>query len=96
MIHRVYHAINPTFGFGDKPSFPDDYELVATVECAGLEDVFRITNTIDSAWTNNPEVVELHPTNRSGYRSTSVGDVVVVDGTTHYCDMVGWKEVEKI
>jgi len=92
MKYRVYHAINPTFGFGKKPEFPSEYELVATVESAGIEDVFRITNHIDHDWTKNPEVIELFH-NRP--RSTSVGDVVVVDEKAHYCDMVGWKEIDE-
>jgi len=91
MKYKVYHAINPTFGFGKKPEFPSEYKLVATVECADLEDVFRITNHIDEDWTKNPEVTELFH-NRP--RSTSVGDVVIdEDGYHFYCDQVGWKEI---
>lgn len=93
MKYKVYHAINPTFGFGKQPEFPNEYELVAEVECDGVEDVFRITNHIDTNWTGNPEVIEVYKTN--GCRSTSVGDMAVdQNGKAFYCDMVGWKDVE--
>jgi len=41
----------------------------------GLEDVFRATNHIDSAWTENPGVREINKDTRK--RSTSVGDIVL-------------------
>ena len=91
MKFTVYHAKEPTFGFGEKPIFPEAYEKVAIVECEDLEDAFRATNHIDTAWTKNPEVVE---TFKARVRSTSVGDVVVnANGREFYCDMVGWTEV---
>jgi len=57
-----------------------EFEKVATVFCEDLNDVFRLTNHIDRAWTTNPNVVP------EGYehRSTSVGDVIVDD------DSVAW------
>lgn len=32
MQYKVYHAIEPTFGFGDQPEFPGDYQMVAVVD----------------------------------------------------------------
>jgi hypothetical protein len=91
MKYTVYHAVNPTFGFGEKPNFPEDYKKVAVVETNHLEEVFRITNHIDHDWTDNPEVVGLIVTTRTP-RSTSVGDVVVdEDGVAHYCAGCGWE-----
>jgi hypothetical protein len=91
MKYKVYHAKNPTFGFGDKPAFPEAYDKVATVECKGIEDVFRATNHIDSNWMTNPEVIERA---KCDCRSTSVGDVVVdEDGNKMYCAMVGWENM---
>lgn len=92
MKFTIYHAVNPTFGFGKKQSFPEAYKKVAIVESESLGDTFRITNHIEHDWTTNPEVVELFETTR--HRSTSVGDVAVDENdTAHYCDMVGWKEL---
>ena len=96
MNYKVYQANNPTFGFGTQPKFPEEYTLVATVNADGLDEVFESTNNIDKLWTQNENIVMLHklPT-PNGIRSTSVGDVVVDEaGVAHYCDMVGWKELE--
>jgi hypothetical protein len=94
MKYKVYHADEPTFGFGGKPTFPEDYTLVATVECKDEEDVFRATNHIDSDWTQNTEIVELH---EEICRSTSVGDVVVdEDNVAMYCAPVGWEDMGKV
>ena len=91
MKYKVYHAINPSFGFGIQPKFPEEYKLVAIVDCENIEDTFRVTNHIDEAWTKNPEVLEVIG---NGHRSTSVGDVVVDENKcTSYCDSFGWKEI---
>ena len=92
MQYKVYHAVEPTFGFGRTPKFPEEYKLVALVECKDLEDVFRATNHITEDWTENPEVIDLYANN---IRSTSVGDVVEDENSVfNYCDHVGWKELE--
>ena len=90
MKFEVYHAVEPTFGFGPKLVFPTDYEKVALIEAEDIGDTFRITNHIEHDWTTNPEVIKVY----GRCRSTSVGDVMVnEDGTKFYCDMVGWKEI---
>ena len=52
----------------------DLFTLVAKVECDNLDDVYRLTNSIDRPWSANPEVelMALGP-----QRSSSVGDVFV-------------------
>ena len=91
MKFKVYHAINPTFGFGDRPKYPSDYKQVAIVEAEDIEEVFRITNHIDDNWENNPEVLEVIG---NGHRSTSVGDIVVDEnGVVNRCEIVGWVKV---
>ena len=90
----IYHATNPTFGFGNYPSFPSEYEKVAAVSSENLGDTFRISNHIDASWTKNPEVIELFTKTP---RSTSVGDVVEdPEGNFHYCDSVGWKLLSEV
>jgi hypothetical protein len=56
-------------------AFGSDGELVATVATTNLEEAFRLTNTIDNSWWENPGV-EPHFVGR-GCRSTSAGDVLV-------------------
>lgn len=72
--------------------FPDDFLLVANVDTDNLEDVFRLTNHIDSAWWTNPGVHHLVES-----RSTSTGDVVVQsDGTVFVVRSMGWSKVGQV
>ena len=88
---KVYHANRPTFGMEPAPKYPDDYTLVAVVTTAGgIEDVFRLTNHIDTDWRKNKEV---SPT-PAAKRSTSVGDVVAeIGGSTLLCEGYGWSKI---
>ena len=73
---KVFHAINPRFGFtvSDNPAFnKKNYKEVATVDCENLDHVFQATNHIDHDWTTNPEVLSCN----ANVRSTSCGDVIV-------------------
>lgn len=96
MRYSVFHEKNPMFGIkwmGDaapKSVNLADFDKVAEVDCTDLEDVFRVTNNIDTDWQNNPEV----KWSVKRARSTSVGDVVITsDGKAFLCDHVGWVEV---
>ena len=84
---KVWHAKTPTFGLS-KQNFPTDYELVAEVDTDDLDIAFERTNTINRPWWENDRVKPLKQT-----RSTSVGDVVEVNGKYHLCEMAGWTEV---
>jgi hypothetical protein len=89
--YSVYHAKKPNFGFGEKLSFPQDFELVADVQAKDLEEVFRLTNHIESDWRENKEVIPAP----SAKRSTSVGDVVKeFGGDTYECASCGWEKLE--
>jgi hypothetical protein len=91
MKYKVLHSKEPNFGMGEHPVFNDEnFELVAEVECDGHGEVFRLTNTIDDVWWNNPEVKAI----KVPCRSTSVGDVVerVEDGQLFRCEGTGWTE----
>ncbi|OUM04474.1 hypothetical protein [Variovorax sp. JS1663] len=68
------------------------FELVAEVEGDDLERAFSATNHIDRDWSDNPDV-EVKTTNPR--RSTSVGDLVVRDGTTFIVDKFGFSEIQR-
>lgn len=86
---NVYHAKNPAFGFGKDGKFPEDFELIATVEAENPSEAFYLTNHINASWTKNEGIVKLYNTNP---RSTSVGDVVEDDcGMVEVCMPFGWK-----
>jgi len=95
MEAKVYHALQPNFGFKGfkaQPKWPDDYVHVATVKVPEyyanpLDWVYEQTNTIRHMWTENPSIQWCRSPQE---RSTSVGDIVIIDGTCNYCDHVGW------
>jgi hypothetical protein len=90
---QVWHAKQPTFGMGPTPAWPDDYELVAEVECDTPGEAFRLTNHIDRAWWKNPGVQVV---GEPRHRSTSVGDVVeIVDGDVLRVAGLGWEPVQE-
>ena len=92
MKWRVFHVIHPTFGFGTDPVWPTGYIEVVRLSAENAEDVFRVTNTIDSPWWKGNKgffFLVLPP-----LRSTSVGDVAVdADGRVFRFEMVGVTEV---
>ena len=77
--YAVYHTNdllamimpNASHWYEDRSS---SYTHVADV-VAPLEQVFALTNSIDYAWTKNPEVV--WHTTKAPLRSSSVGDIIV-------------------
>ena len=94
MRYEVWHSKEITSFLDPKPTFPEDYNMVAEVECEDEEDVFRATNHIDSDWTKNPEVIVCR---KNPCRSTSVGDVIVdEDGVALYCAPCGWEDMGKV
>ena len=85
-----------THGFGAKllpqvaiALLKGEYELVAHIASEDLEDAFRYTNHIETAWHKHPAAcVAPMP---GDHRSTSVGDVVVRKGRTYVVAPVGFK-----
>ena len=72
--------------------FPRDYTLVASVTGDDVEKAFELTNTIEHRWWENPGVEALFES--AGCRSTSVGDVIVMDdGRQLQCAGFGWKHI---
>lgn len=69
------------------------YEFVALVYADNLDEVFRSTNNIDSAWVDNPNVMPVSDV--EGFRSTSIGDVIVEmsTGTAYIVESVGFREL---
>ncbi len=86
----VWHV--KEWGVFESRRWPEDYECVAYVKSSNVEDCFRLTNTIDAPWYDNPEVECLKKT-----RSTSVGDVIVTpDHKIHLCMPMGWQELDDV
>ena len=88
MSVTVFHAKEPTFGFGKRAKFiPENYEKVAVVETDDLNKAHMLTNSIDFPWWENEEI-SWH----KEARSFSVGDVILSNGKYFLCEMVGWEE----
>ncbi|NOG73726.1 hypothetical protein [Roseicella sp. DB1501] len=94
----VYHDTHPTFGL-EKSEAP--IEKVADLHLAdatpvetALSHAFRLTNHVDEAWNDpahHPDFLIPAP---GPQRSTSVGDIVVVDAKRAFaCARVGWVEI---
>jgi hypothetical protein len=94
MKAEVYHAIFPTFS--EQVQKMDEYELVAIVDVTDnsdrdmLEEVFYLTNHVDGDWTDGSKV---EVKKEGGCRSTSVGDIVVIEGRHYLCQGMGWKQI---
>lgn len=89
IIHRLHGLLQPAI---DDPRWPRHYLPVALVKDIDLHEVFRLTQDGELSssvlWLPEPA------------RSTSVGDVVIVnDGRSHrcyLCENSGWKEISML
>jgi len=103
---KVYHSLpaenermyNPSWD-GDWPFGEDHYRLVAIVNIPGdvhieeaREVAFDATNSYEVAWRERAGVELAAPW---PIRSTSVGDVVVIDERAFRVEGAGWTEVTK-
>lgn len=91
MLTQIWHAKKPSFGMTPQ-SWPNDYELIAEIDSKSLEVAFEKTNTIEQPWWVNEGILGLIVHKRT--RSTSVGDVVVIDGQAHLCENAGWTHIQ--
>lgn len=80
-----------------------DYERVATMDfvaacnvfkdeiavIAALEHVYEKTNSIDHHWSENPEVMTVI----ENCRSTSVGDIIALDGVKYMVASFGFSKL---
>jgi hypothetical protein len=80
MFSLVYHR-KP-----DGKSFPSGFTLVAVVRSTKIEEVFELTNSVDSSWTDNRKVRTIKFS-----RSTTTGDVIVTPNGAFRLTDEGWK-----
>jgi hypothetical protein len=93
---EIWHARQPTFGVGEGlVHLPNDFEFVAVVNTTDLSKAFELSNTIDNEWWKN-EGVRLM-VERDGFRSTSVGDILVTrDYKAHVVMPTGFKTLKDV
>jgi len=101
MIH-VYHATpyNPSGGMRTKEGepvevndFPDAFKLVAIVDTDDLEVAWQCTNTIEKAWVLNSGLIVQPEGHDKCYRSTSMGDVCVLNGEAFVAVSMGFQSI---
>ena len=91
----VWHLNNTRdAGWAETPAaWPVGYTKVAQLEGADLDEVFRLTNSIDSPWFEAAGITRVRAGSR-GLRSSSVGDVFEVDGVGHRVAAMGFEVVK--
>jgi hypothetical protein len=80
-----------TLGYYEKARDNGQLKAVAQVQAAHIEEVYTLTNTLDEPWYLAGGPVKMLVT--GGVRSTSVGDVVLVDGAAFLCAPFGFEEI---
>lgn len=96
---KVFHRSSLWLPFMDMPlNWPDSFELAAEVPApaetaadeALCEHAYRLTQNLDSVWTEDyPDLAT-----GASLRSTSVGDVIVVNDHVYVCVDFGWEEIK--
>lgn len=91
----LYYQFDNTI---EAPRFPEDYTKVAVAEYPRtdpdsqiLEKIWESTNTVDRAWYEgfSGQVIG------GPHRSTSVGDIAVINDVSHVCVAVGWCRLDE-
>lgn len=75
-------------------NFPENHELVAEVEVhsegtRALDEAYKLTQNIDQSWTENAFV----QSKGKRFRSTHIGDVLVIREIPYVCSPIGWRMV---
>lgn len=70
----------------------EQLSLVAEVDTEDLQTAFRLTNTVETEWWTQAGVTYLFT--GDACRSTSVGDVLELNGTYYAVAPLGFKEVQ--
>lgn len=71
----------------------EGFELVGIVTSEDLNDAYRLTNHIDQNWTENDEVATPEGVEP---RSSSVGDIFVLDDEVHLVARCGFTKISTL
>lgn len=88
---KVYHQNARGHRF-NVPTTQDagEFTLVATVAATDLERAYMLTNHIDRPWWENEGVVKEV---EEDVRSSSMGDMFILDGRAYGVDTFGFKDL---
>lgn len=92
MKYKIFHNDQFIDYFFKKSVKGNTVRQAAMVECESLNDVFEKTNSIDHAWTLNPEVLSVQTEKP---RSLSVGDLIhdIANNKLYVVEDGGFREV---
>lgn len=109
-IEQSEHLAEVSFGYGDESAHyravsaawaAGAYEKVAEIATDDLEVAWRLTNSVDSSWSMEPDqrvkvTAPLHVVNGETYgrRSSMIGDVFIKGGEKHVVAMLGFRRIE--
>lgn len=97
MSFALYHANNPDFSANPEAIKANTYSLVASGGIASGTDnermgyIYELSQNIETAWTENMRCRWLLETNHA--RSTSVGDVICLEGVWYVVAPWGFSEI---
>src|SRR5450830_1581165 len=99
----VFHNKKPRFDIshiGDTVH-EDNYHHVATVDSESINEVYDLTNSIESPWYENTRNIQFHGSHLhggKGVRSTSVGDILQhgENGPCFLVDSIGFRKITMI
>lgn len=92
----IYHLQNALFRGFDLPQViynKNCYNKVAEISTDDVDLAYELSQSTNSTWTNNPQVAW---TSDAKLRSTSVGDIIIIDNIQYLCKNVGWSRVEVV
>jgi hypothetical protein len=89
MKAKIYHVKQPTF-FPDNSLKLEDFDLVAEIDTNDVDKAYALSQNINDLWTTHEGVT---PLKGLKLRSTSVGDIIEIDGMYNRCEMMGWATV---
>lgn len=81
-------------GFADKSAIKEllntnMYRKVAEINTNDLEEAYKLSNSIDDYWGNNPEVTLFNEKNKS----SSIGDIFVQDNKAYVVATMGFEKL---
>jgi uncharacterized SAM-binding protein YcdF (DUF218 family) len=98
---KVLHASPPNFMCEDKSMsvYQEVAEVVIDQDVVSdaqvniiLDFVYAMSQNVSQSWLKNIGVKALNDIKES--RSTSTGDIVVIDDVKYRCEWIGWKKLD--
>lgn len=101
LAHRIYSSLRPKEEEIAEAWKQGLYQKIATVDSSSLDEAYSLTNNGPISWSmdRNPGVNVESPLRedngvKRGHRSSSIGDIFVLEETMYAVDFSGFKKLE--